>query len=239
MFEIFNEDEDKGQVGIGTLIVFIAMVLVAAIAAGVLINTAGFLQSQSEETGEQSSQQVTNRLTIVSKTAVKTDGSDIVIDNGTGPDVNLGTVDSGDGGLGKVSLVTSKAPGAEDIDLSDVTVQFITDGGSFDIVSTDSFTNGDGVNDGFFVVTPVKDEDGSATVINSPDDRMKLTMTLSDDSSNTPGSGTDTDPAVSSLPKVLEEGDTVTLKITTESGSSSTVRLTVPQSLSGQTAATL
>ena len=239
MFEIFNEDEDKGQVGIGTLIVFIAMVLVAAIAAGVLINTAGFLQSQSEETGEQSSQQVTNRLTIVSKTAVKTDGSYIVIDNGTGPDVNLGTVDSGDGGLGKVSLVTSKAPGAEDIDLSDVTVQFITDGGSFDIVSTDSFTNGDGVNDGFFVVTPVKDEDGSATVINSPDDRMKLTMTLSDDSSNTPGSGTDTDPAVSSLPKVLEEGDTVTLKITTESGSSSTVRLTVPQSLSGQTAATL
>ena len=239
MFEIFNEDEDKGQVGIGTLIVFIAMVLVAAIAAGVLINTAGFLQSQSEETGEQSSQQVTNRLTIVSKTAVKTDGSDIVIDNGTGPDVNLGTVDSGDGALGKVSLVTSKAPGAEDIDLSDVTVQFITDGGSFDIVSTDSFTNGDGVNDGFFVVTPVKDEDGSATVINSPDDRMKLTMTLSDDSSNTPGSGTDTDPAVSSLPKVLEEGDTVTLKITTESGSSSTVRLTVPQSLSGQTAATL
>jgi flagellin-like protein len=56
----------KAQSGIGTLIIFIAMIIVAAIAAGVLIQTSAALQNKALETGTQAKSQVTTHVEVIS-----------------------------------------------------------------------------------------------------------------------------------------------------------------------------
>jgi len=148
--------DDRGQVGIGTLIVFIAMVLVAAIAAGVLINTAGFLQSSSEATGQGASDTTSNRLQVVSTTGSYLDNSEV----------------------GVVDLVVKKGPGASNIDLSTTTIQFIGPSGSFyQLADSGASTSPDGT----FDVREIQDNGGSLPVLNDQEDRFKIRLDLGGD----------------------------------------------------------
>lgn len=146
--------EDRGQVGIGTLIVFIAMVLVAAIAAGVLINTAGFLQSSAQATGQQSSDSTTNRIQVVSMT---------------------GNHFTGNEEIGAVHITVKRAPGAGNVDLSKTTIQWIGPSGSYYQLASGG---AEGNPDGRFAISTIQDKDDSKPVLNNVEDRLKISLDL-------------------------------------------------------------
>ena len=67
--------KDKASIGIGAMIVFIAMVLVAGIAASVLIQTSMKLESQALSTGQETTAEVSSGLDVVSIIGYQTSGT--------------------------------------------------------------------------------------------------------------------------------------------------------------------
>ncbi|MEM2116031.1 MAG: archaellin/type IV pilin N-terminal domain-containing protein [Candidatus Woesearchaeota archaeon] len=110
----------KGEMGIGTLILFIAMILVAAVAAGVLISTAMGLQSKALMTGKRTKDKVSTQIMPVVITAE--DGS-------TGNDLEYFYV--------QVQL----APGSEPIKYSEMVVVMSTKNDTKEMTLNNTATN--------------------------------------------------------------------------------------------------
>lgn len=95
----------KAEMGVGTLIIFIALLLVAAVAAGVLIQTAGSLQQRALSTGSQATGQISTNAIVLEVSA--TDG-------------RAGQT------LDDFEIIMKLAPGSDSIKLDDVTMTFST-----------------------------------------------------------------------------------------------------------------
>jgi flagellin-like protein len=154
MFESIDTDE-RGQVGIGTLIIFIAMVLVAAVAAGVLINTAGLLESSASDTAADSQAQVSNQVTVVSAS---------------------GTTGASNNDVQTLDFTIMKSAGSDDIDLADATIEYSTE----DVAKTLTFSASgtSGSEFGVFEIDGTGPQSAANAVLSDQSDRKVVRLSL-------------------------------------------------------------
>jgi len=72
---IKRNNNESGSIGIGAMIVFIALILVAAVASTVIIKTAEELQDRAEKTGDDTRDQISGKL-LITDVYVATDAGD-------------------------------------------------------------------------------------------------------------------------------------------------------------------
>ncbi|MGM0770477.1 MAG: archaellin/type IV pilin N-terminal domain-containing protein [Halobacteriota archaeon] len=234
--------DERAQVGIGTLIIFIAMVLVAAVAAAVLIQTSGVLQERASSTGQQAAQEVSSNMMIKSIEGVRSNGTD-------------GLSDSADLLKMKVALNI----GSSDIDLNQVVIT-ITDGSTTnDLVYAGNDKNYDDVMAGFdsgnssmnntielmtntsdvgdngkyfFTVEKIRDQDDSfsqdSPIMNQGDlVTIYISTVATDATGNSDVGGWDVDePNDTGL--TIEPRSEISILLTPEAGSSTTATFTAP-----------
>ena len=112
--EMKNENENTlAAMGMGAMIVFIALILVAAVASAVIIQTAEKLQQNAQTTGDQTQQQMASKISLLS----------VVVEIEAGVAPNAGAPND-------VLRVTFElAPGSENVDPANAVWNVVCDDG--------------------------------------------------------------------------------------------------------------
>lgn len=138
----------RAQSGIGSLIILIAMLLVATLAAGVFFDVVGSLEGSVDQTSQESASQVTSRLAVL---------------NVVGTNISDGTVTT-------VKMTVQTASRSGNIDLGTTVAQWLSSFTAADL------TLGETASSRQFSASAAQDADGSLAqgVLNAPSDRATL-----------------------------------------------------------------
>jgi len=104
-----KDDGELGAIGIGAMIVFIAMILVAGIAASVLVSTSNTIQIQALTTGQQTTKEISSGLSVFEISGK------VNVTNGVKTDIRF------------VAITVKARPGSGDIDLNNTYI-LVSDG---------------------------------------------------------------------------------------------------------------
>ncbi|MEC7757110.1 MAG: hypothetical protein VX621_04775, partial [Candidatus Thermoplasmatota archaeon] len=64
-YQLAQREREEGSIGIGAMIVFIALILVAAVASTIIITTAEELQQRAEKTADDTRGEISGKINIV------------------------------------------------------------------------------------------------------------------------------------------------------------------------------
>jgi flagellin FlaB len=137
-----------GQVAIGTLILFIALTLVVLMTATVLLDTAGILSGEAAQTGEDTSNQLSDQVQVVAIT-----GENIT-----------------DREIKQIDVVVTISPSGDAVDLRNVTAQWVGPRVGATLVHEDTANPGQET----FSTVEYTDVGGTFPVLTNTDDRYGL-----------------------------------------------------------------
>ena len=121
------KNDDGASIGIGAMIVFIALILVAAVASTIIIKTAEELQQRAEATGDDTRDEISGKLQIVMAYVSEDDGLAATVD------------------VMEVTLIVQMAAGSDSTLIADITWMIVCDDGTA-IVDLNTGNLDDGTN---------------------------------------------------------------------------------------------
>jgi flagellin FlaB len=191
---VIKDKEEMGSIGIGAMIVFIALILVAAVASTIIIKTAEELQQNAEQTSSDTRQQISGKVAIVDILVAST--ADTLAGNGLD---HVATMD----------IIWRVSSGSTGIYPADV---------SYYITCEHSASVGLGFDDGLLPASSLITETAiGATVELSAGNTYYTTVTLglSDTDADDDVDGNDVNPGCDST---ATQGETLSMRIVVDGG---------------------
>ena len=147
----YGKYDERGSIGIGAMIVFIALILVAAVASTVIIKTAEELQDRAEKTGDDTRDSISGKLLVT--------------------DAYVGTDDGGDDDIDTIIIIAKLASGSDPTLPTAMSYLVVCDSTGF---QTDTQTLADAAGN---AVTPGGDAITDTTNLNSGE-MFRFTVSL-------------------------------------------------------------